>query len=233
MTTSADSRGTVENWEQMWALSKDKWFRHPAFQERIAAILKKWFAGRIVLDIGCGTGDYLRRLEGCCTTVGVDISLEALRLARGHRILSSAENLPFQSGSVGGVFSIGTFHCLERPEEMLTEARRVIARDGLLILVVPNARSLPAFFERHFDRLLRRICRTLEKDEIPNIHRVYAVEELVGLLARSGYVTVTHEKVHIGYAFKSPLIRLPLLFIEKLRLHRMAEEIVVVCRPAP
>lgn len=231
MMTNADTRGTVENWERMWSLSKDKWFRHPRYQRTIAGILKKWLAGRIVLDIGCGTGDYHARLEGSCTTVGVDISLEALKLAGGLRVIASAENLPFKTGSVGGVFGIGMFHSLERPEEMLREVRRAIGADGLLILVVPSAHSLAAVLSRYPGGILRRIFQSLESDAIPDIHRFFTVKALTGLLAGNGYRTVCVEMVHIGYAFKSPLIRLPLLLVEKLRLHRMAEEIVVVCRP--
>jgi SAM-dependent methyltransferase len=233
MKKNAEHRGTLKNWEQMWSLSKDKWFRHPAFQEKIAGILKKWFAGRTILDIGCGTGDYLNKLRESCIPIGVDISLEALRLAQGHRVLASAESLPFKTGSAGGIFSIGTFHCLEHPEDMLKEVRRTLANDGLLILVMPSGRSLPAFFNRYFHAFLRRIFRRLERDEIPDIHRLFTIEALIELLVQNGYCAISHEMVHIGYAFKSPLIRLPLILIEKLRLHRMAEEIVVVCTPTP
>jgi len=231
MTTNADTRGTVENWEQMWSLSKDKWFRHPRYQQTIAGILKKWLAGRIVLDIGCGTGDYLARLTGACTPVGVDISLEALRLAGGLRVIGSAESLPFRTGAIGGVFGIGMFHSLERPEEMLREVRRVIGAGGLLILVVPSAHSLAAVASRCFGGVLRHLFQSLESDAIPEIHRFFTVKALTGLLARNGYRTIAVEMVHIGYTFKSPLVRLPLLLVEKLRLHRMAEEIVAVCRP--
>lgn len=232
MTTRADDRGTMENWEQMWVLSKDKWFRHPRYQRTITDILKRWLSGRIVLDVGCGTGDYLALLGDSCTTVGVDISLEALRLARGLRVIGSGEALPFRTGSVGGVCGIGMFHSLERPEEMLEEVRRVLAPGGLLILVVPSAHSLPAVLTRCFGPFLRRIFKSLEGDAVPDIHRFSTVASLKELLARHGLRPVDVEMVHIGYTFKCPLIRLPLLFVEKLGLRRMAEEIVMVCGAA-
>jgi SAM-dependent methyltransferase len=231
MTTRADGRGTLENWERMWSLSKDKWFRHPRYQEKIAGVLRKWFAGKIVLDVGCGTGDYLALLDGTCMPVGVDISIEALRLARGLRVIGSGEALPFKAGSVGGVYGIGMFHSLERPGEMLEEVRRVLAPGGILVLVVPSARSLPALLSRYLGFFLRRIFKFLESDALPDIHRLVTAKALTRLLARNGYRIASVEMVHIGYTFKSPLIRLPLLLVEKLRLRRMAEEIVVVCRP--
>jgi SAM-dependent methyltransferase len=230
MTTSADARGTVENWERMWALSKDKWFRHPRYQRTIAEILKEWLSGRIVLDLGCGTGDYLSMLRGACTPVGVDISLEALRLAPGLRVIGSAESIPFRTGSVGGVFGIGMFHSLERPGEMLREVRRVLGADGILILVVPSAHSPAALLSRWFGGILRRVFRSLEGDAIPDVHRFFTAKTLTRLLEGNGYRVAAVEMVHIGYTFKSPLIRLPLLLTEKLRLHCMAEEIVAVCR---
>ena len=232
MKSSAERPGTTKNWEEMWQLSKDKWFRHPSFQEKIASILKKWFAGMAVLDIGCGTGDYLRKLRGFCRPFGVDISLEALHLAGGSCVLASADRLPFKAHSLGGIFSIGTFHCLEHPEEMLKELKSVLHKDGVLILVVPSSHSLPAFIERHFEGLLRLVCRLLEKDRIPDIHRTYKLETLIELLAENGYETKDHELVHIGATFRSPLIRFPLTAIEKLGLHSMAEEIVIICKPA-
>ena len=229
MRKNADLGGVAEEWERLWKLSKDKWFRHPRYQETIARILKDRLAGRIVLDIGCGTGDYLSRLEGACIPVGLDISAGALRLARGHRVVASAECLPFKTGSLGGIFSIGTFHCLPHPGEMLKEAHRVLAADGLLILIVPSATSLPALIKRFLDPLFRFVFRMLENDRMPDIHRTYSLRALGEMVTRSGYAVLEHHRVHIGYAFRSPLIRLPLTAIEKLCLRRMAEEIVVVC----
>lgn len=233
MTTRADDRGTMENWEQMWSLSKDKWFRHPRYQQTIAGILKQQLSGRIVLDVGCGTGDYLALLGGSCTPVGVDISLEALRLARGLRVIGSGDALPFRTGSVGGVYGIGMFHSLERPEEMLKEVRRVLGPGGLLILVVPSAHSLAAVASKCFGGILRRIFQSLEADAIPDIHRFFTVKSLTELLERNKFRSIGVKMVHIGYTFKSPLVRLPLLLVEKLGLRRMAEEIVLVCRPTP
>ncbi|MDD5556355.1 MAG: class I SAM-dependent methyltransferase [bacterium] len=233
MTINAEKSATAMEWEGLWRLSKDKWFRNALYQDRITYILKEWFLGRIVLDIGCGTGDYLTRLGDVCSPVGLDISIEALRLAPGRRVLGSAERLPFRSGSIGGVFSIGTFHCLPRPEAMLAEARRVLRDDGLLVLVVPSAHSIPALLRRCFGRILRPIFRFLEEDAIPETHRLFSPRVLDSLLAENGYRTIDVEMLHIGYAFKSPLIRLPLRLVEKLGLRRMAEEIVAVCRPVP
>ena len=231
MTTRADEHGSLEDWERMWSLSKDKWFRHPRYQEAVAGILRKWLAGKVVLDVGCGPGDYLARLRDACTPVGVDISLEALKHAGGPRVIGSAESLPFRQGSLDGIYSIGTFHSLPHPEEMLREGRRVLGKGGLLILVVPSSRSLPGLLKRLFDPLFRLVFRTLENDRMPDIHRTYSLRELREVLSLGGYAVLEHHLLHIGYVFRSPLIRLPLTAIEKLRLRRMAEEIVIVCTP--
>jgi len=230
---NSEKSGTAKEWEGLWQLSKDKWFRHPAYQKKITGILKRWFTGRTVLDIGCGTGDYLYRLAGSCRAFGVDISLEALKLAGGRCVLASAERLPFKAGSLDGIFSSGMLHCLEYPENMLKEAKRVLEKDGLLILIVPSTRSLPVLLKRYFEGPLRLVFRLLENDRLPDIHRTYKLESLINLLSDNGYKTIGHELVHIGFTFKSALIRFPLTAIEKLGLHSMAEEIVIICKPTP
>jgi SAM-dependent methyltransferase len=99
-----------------------------------------------VLDIACGTGYGLVFLGSEAAAVtGVDIDLEAAKLARaesGERacvLLGDGTNLPFAGETFDIVTSFETLEHLYQREEFLSELKRVLKKDGALILSTPNA----------------------------------------------------------------------------------------------
>jgi len=84
--------------------------RYPAYahnalmkaEERaVLAALPRTLAGQRVLDLGCGTGRYMRiaRERGACEIVGIDISPAMLRANReSHRLQAALTSLPMRSG---------------------------------------------------------------------------------------------------------------------------------------
>ena len=93
-----------------------------------------------VLDVGCGDGVHLSLLGDAFPDVdlyGVDISLHALKAARGHSrnwkpIQADAEHLPFADNSFDVSFSYGVLAYLEDPWRGLSEMVRVTRPDGLM-----------------------------------------------------------------------------------------------------
>jgi SAM-dependent methyltransferase len=94
-----------------------------------------------VLDIGCGLGTelaYVRSLGAF--TVGIDVSMEALRLARGKHgdsfVCADAAHLPFLSGTFDAVIDRGCFHYLDATSRVMYagEARRVLRSRGRMLL---------------------------------------------------------------------------------------------------
>jgi SAM-dependent methyltransferase len=86
------------------------------------------------LEIGVGTG---RFAEALGIEYGVDISGRVLEFAKRRGITvvrGSGEELPFRDELFGSVFIIVTLCFVERPEKVLQEASRVLAKDGKLIL---------------------------------------------------------------------------------------------------
>lgn len=101
------------------------------------------FSGDYVLDVGCGIGQHLAVLGSRLTRVGVEISLEALRRARGlsdgvYFAQASAYGLPFSSSSFDTVLSIDVIEHVEHPVDLLREISRVLRPHGRLILQTPN-----------------------------------------------------------------------------------------------
>lgn len=104
-------------------------------------------AGKRVLDIACGEG-YGSRILGrtAQSVIGVDISPEAVEHAKAayHSQPSlsfkqgDAAEIPLPDQCVDVVVSFETIEHHDRHTEMLSEIRRVLAPNGLLILSSPN-----------------------------------------------------------------------------------------------
>jgi len=123
-----------------------------AGQERRLAWVKKYFdfAGKKVLDVGCGVGEYAAKFQELGAEVwGVDVDRENIVEAKKlieNVALAPAENLSFPKESFDMVFLHEVLEHVEDDRRALKEASRVLKPDGKIILFVPN-RLYP--FETH------------------------------------------------------------------------------------
>jgi SAM-dependent methyltransferase len=100
-----------------------------------------------LLDAGCGTGGFLRRLTSLrpgLATVGLEWNPDAARRAAsksGAPVVSGDVNtLPFPDARFGAAVSVDVLcHTAVRPADALAELRRVLLPGGTLVL------NLPAF----------------------------------------------------------------------------------------
>lgn len=108
-----------------------------------------WARGKIVLDVASGEGygsAILARVAA--KVVGIDISVECSRhAAQCYRaqcnlafVSGSCCELPLQDGSVDLVTSFETIEHHDRHNDMLSEIKRVLKPEGLLLLSSPNRR---------------------------------------------------------------------------------------------
>jgi SAM-dependent methyltransferase len=106
---------------------------------------------RDVLDIGCGAGLDLVRLAGAgARAAGIDLSGGSLALASRYlavenvrALLAQADavRLPFRDESFDLVLCLGVLPFAPDPSGIVAEARRVLRKDGLAILVAYNRHS--------------------------------------------------------------------------------------------
>ena len=112
---------------------------HPSF-----ALIKK-YGGRAkrILDLGCGEGTRLSLIKnGKAEKIGVDISITAIALAkkqyRGIKFVRVGDKLPFNDSYFDFVYSAFVLEHTRNSEQFIKEAVRVLAPEGILLLVAPN-----------------------------------------------------------------------------------------------
>jgi SAM-dependent methyltransferase len=109
-----------------------------ASARRLAVTLLGFGPGRL-LDIGCGGGlTLVACAEAGWSAVGVDVSEDQLRLARGRGCdvaVADGANLPFDDASFDAVASVFTHTDVEDFSALLTEAARVLRPEGKLVYV--------------------------------------------------------------------------------------------------
>jgi SAM-dependent methyltransferase len=101
--------------------------------------------GERVLDVGCGTGNYLRSVESCEADLwGVDISKHCTDIAKAflkkpEQILcGDALPLPFPDNHFDVVVTFGSAEHFEDVTVIFKEMHRVLRSGGHAVIMVPN-----------------------------------------------------------------------------------------------
>jgi ubiquinone/menaquinone biosynthesis C-methylase UbiE len=110
-------------------------------ERALAAFMDTRAVGLRVLEVGCGTGHWLRFLDGAgIAAVGVDPSRGMLNVARtrlphGRLIGARAEALPCRTAMFTRLFCVNALHHFAAPAAFFHEAKRVLAEGGGLMTV--------------------------------------------------------------------------------------------------
>ena len=149
-----------------------------------------------LLELGCGIGtDLVRFASGGAIATGVDLSTTALRLgamnANTHGVnltlhLADGESLPFDDESFDVVYGHGVLQYTNNPAKMVSEAKRVLKRNGKGIFMVYNRIS--------WLNVLSMLTNVpLEHEDAP-ILRKYSIGEFRTLLAPFELVRIVPER---------------------------------------
>lgn len=117
----------------------------------------------LTVEVGVGTGLVGAALQagGRCV-VGVDISVQMLRRAKGRKLAvarADALALPFASASVDDAYSVWVLHLVANPAAVLSEVLRVLRPGGRYVTELTSTynreRNEIAFIVREMDLQLR------------------------------------------------------------------------------
>lgn len=150
-----------------------------------------------VLEVGCGTGNYVITLEATTGSAcwAIDPSEQMLSRARGRSEKISfhigvAERLDFPSGTFDLVFSVDVIHHVTDRPAYFREAHRVLRTDGKACTVtdsewiIQHRRPLAAYFPETV---------AVELDRYPRM------SELRDLMERSGFGEIGESSVEFAY----------------------------------
>jgi ubiquinone/menaquinone biosynthesis C-methylase UbiE len=150
-----------------------------------------------VLDVGCGTGELLRRLRAKypdAVLAGLDPVPEMLAVARdklsGREDLRTgyADSLPWSAGSFDVVVSCNMFHYISHPVEALREMSRVLRPGGSIVLT-----------DWCDDYLACRLCNLYLRLTNRAFYKTYRQAECLELLQQAGFRTVKLERYKISW----------------------------------
>ena len=94
------------------------------------------------LEVGVGTGRFAQALK---VKTGIDPSdkMSAVARKRGIKVFEGCgEDIPFENGSFDGVLLLCTLSFLNDPHKFFSESRRVVKKDGLVVVGFIPADSL-------------------------------------------------------------------------------------------
>jgi glycosyltransferase involved in cell wall biosynthesis/ubiquinone/menaquinone biosynthesis C-methylase UbiE len=163
------------------------------------------WAGRDVLEIGCGAGfDLVRAARGGARVTGVDLAPAALELARGYchvagvdarLIEADGARLPFADSAFDLVYCMGVLPFADDPAGIVTESLRVLRPGGTAIFMVYNRHSWMNLAVK-----LKRV--PLGHGDAP-VFRLYSRREFRELLRSFATCTIAGERLPYGSHFRA------------------------------
>jgi len=137
----------------------------------------------VVLDMGCGTGNYVAVLRQVAKNViGIDLSPGMLEQARAKfsglpLICGDVTSIPFKSETFDAAFAIQVLHHVKEKELFLKEAYRVLRKQACIAIHSCSHRQMKVFWFYHY------FPKGLQVD----LARMPDSEEIVSLLNRVGF----------------------------------------------
>jgi SAM-dependent methyltransferase len=147
MSTITAQDPDVNNWERVWDEYPETLFQTviPQMMEALESLGPE---GKLVCEIGCGTGKESMRLSSLgARVVCVDFSEKALRLVQRRAaaisgaltlVKGDTNRLPFRDGVFDVIFHQGLLEHFSDPISVLREQARLVKPGGYLLVDVPQ-----------------------------------------------------------------------------------------------
>ncbi len=163
------------------------------------------------LDVGTGTGEVLLKSQNKGLRVGIDISLEMLKIAKAKCkvckfLVADAENMPFKDGSFSSIsLSLVYRHLLNR-KAFLKEAKRVLKEGGHMALLDINKFLITPLFIFLMKYPLKPIGTLLFGADkwaffIHSLENSLSIEEVKRELEEEGFYVVEVQRKLLGLVY--------------------------------
>lgn len=177
-----------------------------------------------MLDVACGRGRFLKLAREASLEVwGIDIADVALAQAESNvdasrLLLADGEHLPFRDNTFDYVTNLGSLEHFLSPEDGAREMARVVKRNGVVCVLLPNLYPL---FE-----ILHVLKTGYGRPRNQDLERFRAVNDWRDLLQENGLgVFQIHRNNGFGWDIKRIWLRPFVPF-------RLSENFAYLCRKA-
>ncbi len=137
-----------EAYQKTYEFEREHWWfvgRRKILRDMLGRFVKDP-RGKVIVDVGCGTGLLLAEMQHYTRRIGIDTSEEILKLSpygdEVELIHADATALPLERGSVDTVLLLDVLEHLDREAEVLGEVRAVLKEGGRVVATVPAFRFL-------------------------------------------------------------------------------------------
>jgi ubiquinone/menaquinone biosynthesis C-methylase UbiE len=163
----------------------EEWFKHYpyVFESELEAIKKLWPAGDhlVSLGIGSATGRFAKAL-GITEGLEPAMNMAAVAEARGVKTWCGvADCLPYKTGQFDVVLMNFCISYLDKPQESLKEAFRILKKDGCLIIGFVDKNSEVG---KQYEK--RKTTSLFYKQAI-----FYEVSEIAAMLTEAGFTNLS------------------------------------------
>jgi len=179
---------------------------------RKVGLIKKYFKEGFILDIGCGTGDFLNGLKfNNFETIGIEPNVNARKQAIENYNLKVLEEKEINTLDENKFQVITLWHVLEHVyhlDERINQIKRLLSRDGILIVALPNSESWDA---KHYKRYWAaydcpRHLYHFDQNSVKNLFQKFGFELVrsKAMIFDAFYISMLSEKYKTG---KSNMIK--------------------------
>jgi SAM-dependent methyltransferase len=161
---------SLERWKRAQESEKKYWLstkstasdksRKQYFEEKITHgfnINYDFFAGKSVLEIGCGPNGIIFQIDNAKSRVGLEpLDLDDLTHEQWKKSIirnGVGEKIPFESNSFDVILSFNALDHSFSPSKVIEEAHRVLRKDGDLLIWLHVLREKYHFLESLLNRL--------------------------------------------------------------------------------
>lgn len=172
-----------------WYYPKNKW------EFDLAVSLVKEHRPQSILEVGCGSGEFLHRLTGCVDkAAGLEINERAIAAARTRGLNVTNQRLSELPDSFDMIFMFQVLEHLEHPGAFIADALAKLNPGGYLVLAVPN----PNGYMKHIDVVFL--------DMPPHHNTCWSNEPFEYLSAKHGLKMVHYEAEPMNYEYLRALL---------------------------
>ena len=152
-------------------LNEESHFFYVSTHELIIRLIRKGVhksEGLDILDVGCGTGGLAKKMEKFGSVSGIDGSEEAIKFCRKRGvnvIKASVDKMPFNDNSFDLITCVDVLYHKGVNDDVvaLKEIKRILMKDGWLIIRVPAFNFLLSAHDRHVHTARRYTANELER----------------------------------------------------------------------